>query len=125
MKGPNTNTSNAQRIADLAAAQKIVDQVNKNKGTPVSEDKNDKAKTKQSPIINEYVGEVLPNILDDYDNSTYNLKLYLMAPGEASSSTSNPSGTSSDNETSDSESDRQDQGNSGSLTSTGTGLMKV
>ena len=123
MKGPNTNTSNAQRIADLAAAQKIVDQVNKNKGTPVSEDKNDKAKTKQSPIINEYVGEVLPNILDDYDNSTYNLKLYLMAPGEASSSTSNPSGTSSDNETSDSESDRQDQGNSGSLTSTGTGWL--
>ena len=46
-----------------------------------------------------------------------------MAPGEASSSTSNPSGTSSDNETSDSESDRQDQGNSGSLTSTGTGWL--
>lgn len=80
-------------------------------------------KTKQQQTINQYIGKVLPNILDDYDNSTYNIKLYMIGPGEASTSASNPGGTSSDNETSSAEDDRKNQGNSGSLSATGTGWL--
>ena len=57
-----------------------------------------KSKKPKNVAINEYVGEVLTNELDDFDNATYNLKLYMIAPGTATTSASNPSTIVEDSE---------------------------
>jgi len=69
------------------------------------------SKKPKNVAINEYVGEVLSNELDDFDNATYNLKLYMIAPGTATTSAGNESTAVEDTE------------GGGQLQSSGTGWL--
>ena len=93
---------------------------------------NDEAKTtaksqedpKSPPlVVNEYVGDVLGNVLDRYDNPTYNLKLYMIGPGEKNTSAGTENTTNQNTEDSDSEDAKQTQGKPGSLTTSGSGYL--
>lgn len=94
-------------------AEKIADEIAANKATT----------TKKDVTINEYIGEVLANELDQYDNHTYNLKLYLIAPGTATSQAGTEDGVLQDADTSDSDEQRKDDGGTGSSQFTGSGWL--
>ena len=80
-------------------------------------------KKKPPLIVNEYIGEVLGNILDTVDLPTYHLKLYMIGPGSKNSSAGSEAGTTEDTEVTSSEDARQDvspgDGNSQSTGATG------
>ena len=60
---------------------------------------------------NMFVGSVLENILDNFDNHSYNLKLYMIPPGEGNISTDSQTGDpkqSTESDDSDSDGARED-----------------
>ena len=92
--------------------------------SPTAETKQAPVEPKRPPIqINEYIGEVLGNVLDTVDLPTYHLKLYMIGPGSKNSSAGSEAGTSEDTEVTSSEDAREDvspgDGNSQSTGATG------
>jgi len=79
--------------------------------------------TSSPRITNEYVGDILGNVLDTVDLPTYHLKLYMIGPGTKNSSAGSEDTPTQDTETSSSEDARKDQGEKGSIRTTGTGYL--
>lgn len=79
--------------------------------------------TSSPRITNEYVGDILGNVLDTVDLPTYHLKLYMIGPGTKNSSAGSEDTPTQDTETSGSEDARKDQGEKGSIRTTGTGYL--
>ena len=74
-------------------------------------------------ITNEYVGDILGNVLDTVDLPTYHLKLYMIGPGSKNASAGSEDTPTQDTETSSSSDARKDQGEKGSIRTTGTGYL--
>ena len=74
--------------------------------------------------VNKYVGEVETNPLDNFDLSTYNLKLYMIGPGskQASGGNENQAEAGSGTQNSGDEA-RQDQPKKGTLVTSGSGYL--
>ena len=75
---------------------------------------------------NMFVGSVLENILDNFDNHSYNLKLYMIPPGEGNISTDSQTGDpkqSTESDDSDSDGAREDIPERGDFNSTGKGYL--
>ena len=81
------------------------------------------AEKKVPKITNEYVGDILGNVLDTVDLPTYHLKLYMIGPGTKNASAGSEDTPTQDTETSSSEDARKDQGEKGSIRTTGTGYL--
>ena len=75
---------------------------------------------------NTFLGSVLSNILDNYDNPSYNLKLYMIPPGGKAVSTNPQTGEperSTQSDDSDSQDARSDIPTTGSMNDQGTGYL--
>lgn len=81
------------------------------------------AEKKVPKITNEYVGDILGNVLDTVDLPTYHLKLYMIGPGTKNASAGSEDTPTQDTETSSSEDARKDKGEKGSIRTTGTGYL--
>ena len=74
--------------------------------------------------VNRYVGEVETNPLDNFDLSTYNLKLYMIGPGSKQSSGGNENQAEAGSGEANSGDDaRQDQPKKGTLVTSGSGYL--
>lgn len=77
----------------------------------------------KSKIVNEYVGEVLPNILDSVDLPTYHLKLYMIGPGSKNTNAGGETNPSQNSEVTDGDQQRSEKGETGTLQTSGTGYL--
>lgn len=100
--------------------------------TALEQKNRDDAKDQAEKILradqttNTFVGSVLNNILDNYDNPSYNLKLYMIGPGGEATSTNSQTGEterSTQGEDSDSGDARSDIPTPGAINNTGRGYL--
>lgn len=111
------NPSSSQYHEDSRdASPKVTGEPSK---TTASDNNTSQDKDNQTKTTNKWVGAVLPNILDYYDNPTYTATLYMISPTENNTSASTPD---TDETITDGSAKRSDQ-SSGDTKKTGGGFL--
>jgi hypothetical protein len=76
------------------------------------------AEIRSPKIFDPYLGEMYGNILDKYDNPTYNIRLYMKSEGGTATDTSSASQPGAQTTTTEGQSARKDSGNAATETKT-------